>query len=342
MPQEHRVRETTKGDATGRVLTVTVRPPLSKEKAPLSYYGPDETLPTGYSRLSAAILEALNLRRVSADMRPDITLAAPCLVAHERLRFTMWEPSRLPKRVVGYQAAQSLIVPCRHNVDVFRSSGYDRPISVVPLWGDAKRSPMPTSGPFRFICVAKENGVPQRKGIPQLIDCFKKAFPRNRDVRLTLKRSPECSRIDESDPRIEILDVDLTKPEYETLISKHHCGVFLSGLEGWNFPACELMAAGRPSIIIPYGGPADFTTPQTSWHLPFSLVEAPSGHPYYSTGHGALADNDAVISSMKEAFENWSMLKTKAEYSASVADMYTKEHFALRLRSAVLDLLGRL
>jgi glycosyltransferase involved in cell wall biosynthesis len=323
------------------VVTVNVRPPLREDQKPLSFYCSVNNVATGYGRLCAAFLEAMELSRVGLNMRPDIVLDIPGSTAFEKVRFTMWEASQLPGDYNGFMRSRALIVPCSHNVGVFRDAGYKNPIHVVPLWGEARFSPLPESGPFRFICVARENGVPQRKGMPQLVRCFKKAFQGVSDVRLTLKRSPTCSQFDPEDKRIDVLTSDMSKDEYESLLSSHHCGVFLSGLEGWNLPACELMAAGRPSILIPYGGPADFTTKSTSWHLDYGMVRVPDVHPYRGVGFGAMATDDSVIESMRDAVNNWSSLMSKANASANASLMYTKDLFKERLRASVFAAIGR-
>lgn len=341
MPQEHNVREAAEGNGSGRVLTVTVRPRLSDVKIPLSFYCSTENAATGYGRISLAFNEAMGLRWVALGMRPDIVLDIPGSVAFEKVRFTMWEASELPPEVTGFMHAKALIVPCRHNVRVFRNAGYKGNIHVVPLWGEAAASSLPSSGPFRFICVARENGVPQRKGMPQLVECFKRAFYGNKDVRLTLKRSPTCSRFDPNDERITVITEDISKRDYESMISSHHCGIFLSGLEGWNLPACELMASGRPSIIIPYGGPADFTTEETSWHLEYSMVRAPSCYPYNGAGFGAKAHDDSVIAAMREAVSDWPLLQKKSAACIEASKQYTKALFIKRLRGAITESLGR-
>lgn len=341
MPQETNLRKDSKGHAARRVVTVNVRPPLRESQKPLSFYCSTNNTATGYGRMCSAFLEAMELNRVGLHMRPDIVLDIPGSTAFEKIRFTMWEASSLPKSCYGFMHGMSLIVPSRHNVDVFRDAGYKNPIHVIPLWGDSVFRPMPTSGPFKFICVGKENGVPKRKGMDQLVSCFKRAFQGVEDVRLTLKRSPDCSRFDPADERISVVTSDLSKAEYELMLSQHHCGVFLSGLEGWNFPACELMATGRPSIVIPYGGPADFTTRMTSWHLEYGMTRAPEDHPYYGVGFGAVAANDSVIESMRDAFSNWSRLLEKGNLSLAASAMFTKQAFQSRLRSVIQAQLGR-
>lgn len=249
------------------------------------------------------------------------------------IRFTMWESTVLPADRMGWRNARVLIVPCAHNYALFRQ--YTRkPIHVCPLWADASFEHLPPARPFRFLCVARDNQVRQRKGIDELIKWFTEAFPAEDDVSLTIKQSPHCYKRWTYDKRITIIYEDYNRAEYLALLRQHHCGIFLSGAEAWNLPACELMAAGRPSILVPFGGPADFTTPDTSWYLPYKLVTA-SANIYQSVGKIARPDKTGTIKAMREAYEDQILLAQKAIASAQRAADYTESRFAARLRSIV-------
>lgn len=328
------------------MLTVNVRPPLNNRTMPfarpLRFYTPAANEATGYGRLADACLNALNMIHVSINDHPDFIVASPYQPGSPSIMFTMWEPDILPQSAFAFMDAKALIVPCSMNLKVFRNRGYRKQIHLVHLWGEADWSPMPEDSIFKFICVGRDNGVKSRKGISDLIECFSLAFPSEKDVQLTIKSNPECFRREVKDPRIEIIYEDVPKEVYEQMLSKHHCGVFLSGLEGWNFPACELMAAGRPSIIVAWGGPADFTTPETSWHLDYTMVPAPLDHPYEGVGRGAKPTKDSVIAAMREAYSNRSLLQSKAEASYRASLGLTKKGFQERLRVVAMDVFGNL
>jgi glycosyltransferase involved in cell wall biosynthesis len=326
------------------MLTVNVRPPLASHARlsgrPLRFYTQATDPATGYGRLAEACMQALNMVHVSPLDYPDFILSDPTAVAISPIRFTMWEPTQLPPSATGFMSARALIVPCKMNVRVFRSSGYRGMIHAVPLWGEAAWAQMPADDVFKFICIGRDNAVRSRKGIDDLIEWFRLAFPTEKDVRLTIKSSPHCPHREPSDKRITVIRDDFTRPKYEEMLAAHHCGIFLSGLEGWNFPACELMAAGRPSIIVPWGGPADFTTPETSWYLPYTMVQAPENHPYYGVGQGAKPTKEGVIEALREAYLNRSLLKEKAVRSYEMSFKFTKAKFMERLRVVALDILS--
>jgi glycosyltransferase involved in cell wall biosynthesis len=326
------------------MLTVNVRPPLNNRSLlfgrPLRFYSCTANEATGYGRLGVACMEALNMVRVSAIDYPDFVLTNPMWPQESPIRFTMWEPDALPDSAMGFKNAASLIVPCSMNVKLFRNSGYRGPIHLINLWGEAPWSPLPNDSILKFISVGRDNGINSRKGFGELMEWFTLAFPTESDVRLTIKSNPECDRREVKDDRIEILYEDYSKERYEQMLSEHHCGVFLSGLEGWNFPAAELMAAGRPNIIIPWGGPADFTSKEDSWHLDYTLVQAPKEHPYFGVGRGAKPIKDSVIAAMREAYRNRDLLRKKASASYQTSLRFTKQKFKERLRVVALDVLS--
>lgn len=250
-----------------------------------------------------------------------------------KIRFTMWESTELPASHMAWKRARMLIVPSAQSKEIFRQ--YSKmPIEICPLFADARYQHLPPVRPFRFICVARDNGVPLRKGIDSLLKWFTEAFPTQPDVSLTVKQSKHCKIRYTFDKRINIIYEDYDRAAYHKMLADHHCGIFLSGAEGWNLPATELMATGRPSIIIPWGGPADFTTRETSWHLPYKLVKAPY-EVYREAGKVAFPDKHGTIRAMREAYEDQLLLAQKALASALRAADYTEARFAARLRAIV-------
>lgn len=246
----------------------------------------------------------------------------------------MWESTALPPTThFAWKQAKVLIVPSKFCQKLFRSVTR-KPVEVCELYGAATYTHLPVTKPFRFLCVARDNGTPSRKGIDQLIQWFTEAFPTQSDVSLTIKQSAHCKKRYTYDRRIHIIYEDFEAQKYNGLLAAHHCGIFLSGAEAWNFPLCELMATGRPSICIPFGGPADFTSRSTSWHIPYKLVTAPR-EVYQSVGQVAFPDKRGTIQAMREAYSDQILLAEKAAASARMSQEYTETRFAARLRHIV-------
>lgn len=298
----------------------------------MKIYSPEINDSTGYGRVAAAARRALNATRANGD-RADIAVCNPSECASGRFRMTAWETDALPPSYRGWQAADVIIVHCEHNRKLFRKYT-DKPIEVLPEFMDTTFEHLPPARPFRFICVARDNGVNDRKGIDLLISWFTQAFPCELDVTLTIKMSPHCKRRASYDRRISFIYEDISRPAYMKLLAKHHCGVFLSGMEAWNLPLCELMGMGRPSICIPVGGPADFTTPQTSWHINYSMVAAPQAV-YLGVGKVAQPHKLSTIKAMRSAYEDQFLVAEKGLCGAKAALEYTEERFAIRLRNII-------
>jgi glycosyltransferase involved in cell wall biosynthesis len=325
------------------MLNITVRPPLRRVSATsrrLLVHCSTYDVAHGYGRLASDIVEALNAVPTPGG-NLDLVIAPPIGDTLSTARFTMWEPTLIPssgKAVL--QSTPHVIVPCKYNFGVFRNSGYNGSIHNVPLYGDAPWSPLSVDGKLRFLCVARDNGVRYRKGVDQLIECFKLAFPTEKDVSITIKQSENCFLRRPNDDRFEMVYASISKSDYEELLAAHHCGVFLSGLEGWNFPACEIMAAGRPSIIVPFGGPTEFVTESTSWLLDYKMVSAPEEHPYYGVGMCAKPTNESVVEALRSVYRNRDLLAKKAAASTDAAARFTKEKFGERLRVVCRGIFG--
>lgn len=244
--------------------------------------------------------------------------------------FTMWDADDLPTELRNFKRFSALIVPSEHNRKLFKRY-FRGPVELCPLFCDTSFRHLPPARPFNFICVARDDNMNNRKDTDRLPALFTKAFPTQPDVSLTIKMSPYCKRRWTYDKRVNLLYSEQTKAEYDAMLAAHHCGIFLSGAEAWNLPACELAAMGRPSILIPLNGPAMFTNPTTSWHLPYSLVQSPKAV-YKAVGKIGRASDAGIIQAMQEAYSDQLLLAEKAIASARASHEFTEARFAQRMR----------
>jgi len=284
-----------------------------------------------FHKLAVSCANALNLTIRPASS--SFLNVGPPNSPGKGILFTMWDSDDLPAELRNFKRFSSLIVPSEHNAKLFRKY-FRGPIDICPLFADTTYLHLPPTRPFGFITVARDDNTNNRKDTDRLPELFTKAFPTQPDVFLTVKMSPSCKKRWTYDKRITLSYEDLTKSEYDAMLSRHHCGIFLSGAEAWNLPACELAAMGRPSILIPLNGPAMFTTPETSWHLPYKLVKAPRAV-YRSTGKVGRASDAGIIQAMQEAYSDQLLLAEKAVASARMSHEYTEARFAQRLRDIV-------
>jgi glycosyltransferase involved in cell wall biosynthesis len=79
------------------------------------------------------------------------------------------------------------------------------------------------------------------------------------------------------DPRIVILDRDLSRPELYALISQCDCFVSPHRSEGFGRGPAEAMLLGVPVIATNYSGNTDFTTPETALVIDYDLVPVADG-----------------------------------------------------------------
>lgn len=293
--------------------------------------GCDTSHDGGYGRVYNLCKAALNATEVHG--KPFLLVDSPFSMRHSIVRLTMWDTTAVPPEYDFWGCARAFIVPNKANAIMFRK--YTRkPIHVLPLFADTSYTSIPQSGPFRFLCVARSRGMTECKGIAQLIRCFTKAFGDDPNVELIIKQSHNCREYYTIDRRITFNRETLSRADYHKLIHSAHCGVFLSGYEGWNLPLCELMAAGRPSIAIKFLGPADFFDDKVGYELPFKLERAPKDG-YLGAGFGAKAQDAGVVSALREAYSDKLTLAEKGIAGARRAMDYTETRFAARLQNIV-------
>lgn len=299
----------------------------------MNIYAPDSSSASGYGRQASACAKALGSRLSSSRTNCDFAICDPSDPVVSRFRFTMWEATELPQSCMAWKQSDIIITPCVESKKTFRRYT-KKPIEVCNLYADGNYEHLPAARPFKFICIARDNGVPSRKGIDELITWFSEAFPTQSDVQLTIKQSEHCKRRYTFDKRVVFIHEDYERTAYHNLLASHHCGIFLSGAESWNLPACELMSVGRPSILVPFGGPADFTSKNTSWQLSYKMVKTPK-EAYKCVGKIAYPDKCGTIRAMQEAYSDQLLLAEKALASAKASHEFTEARFAQRLRSIV-------
>lgn len=236
-----------------------------------------------------------------------------CVVGH-----TVWETDRLPAHWPALiNQLDAVIVPTDWNRQVFRDSGVDVPIWVVPhLPRPARRAATedrarllnrlpPLKGRRLFYTVATWL---ERKSIGPTIAAFAEAFSHDDAVAFILKTTPhDLERVrhdpghkDESvpvlpqfeamigravlrhgrlPPPICLLTDDLPDGEIQALHEMGDCYVSLCRAEGWGLGAFEAASAGRPVIITGWGGPTAFLRPEAAYFVDWSPAPVQPGAP---------------------------------------------------------------
>jgi glycosyltransferase involved in cell wall biosynthesis len=134
----------------------------------------------------------------------------------------------------------------------------------------------------------------RRKNPLAAVEAFRRAFPRrSAPVFLLLKtigehwKSQERAVLDEAiggDPRIAIINRELTRPRATALLALTDCFLSLHRSEGFGRGPAEAMLLGKPVIATDYSGTRDFITPETALPIDYELV--PVGADGYPGGAG--------------------------------------------------------
>lgn len=209
--------------------------------------------------------------------------------------FTMYEMDSIPDSWIPIiQKADMLIVPCRHNVAIFRKH-YDGPIEVCQEGIDPdvfklvdRKMPGPKEM-FNFLWVGATN---PRKGY-ELVQMAWDLWIRNQPAEV-VDRTQLILKTTRSDSEGKIDRVRITPPgmkglpiksnvymdsrrisleELVELYTGSHAFLLPSFGEGWGLTLCEAQATGLPCVYTPWSGPQDFMKPKFGYPAQYKMVE---------------------------------------------------------------------
>jgi len=317
-------------------------------------------------------LEALRDRPV----RPDVTvvhavpeLARPCrhVIDSPFLIHTVWETTQLQSSwPTLLDEADGVIVPTRWNEEIFRRSGVEAPIAVVPhvAWSD--EDPVDTSWlPERpsFVAYTVAEWQP-RKAPWRAVEAYSRAFAPDDDVLLVVKTGSHIwnmTRVPMSSPRAEhtsfalarllgrlgrvppILLVDRMLP-FEQFGGLHRwadCWLSLPHAEGWDLGAFDAATVGNRVVTTGWGAPAEYLDHAAAWLVPVEESPVTPGPGNEIPGRWAEPDMDAAVVALREAFdpggERLGRVDTEA---ARLRRTYGPESVAVAFAAAVDSLLS--
>ena len=225
--------------------------------------------------LRAAGVELTEDPSAPSDIAVTITppnLFAPVL-GKRNILFTMAETDSVPQRFAEtLRGADVLVVPCRHNVEVFRAV-YAGRIEICPEGIDAELFPFhqrkaPAAGePFRFLWCGSPD---PRKGAGLLMYAWQQWAQRGRkppDVQLYLKTTGVPVGIEDRGGGVIVDGRNLPGPELAQLYRDAHAFILPSTGEGWGRGLSDALASGLPSIWTHYSGPCDYADESTGFPL---------------------------------------------------------------------------
>jgi glycosyltransferase involved in cell wall biosynthesis len=144
---------------------------------------------------------------------------------------------------------------------------------------------------FVFLVIFDALSVFRRKNPEGAIQAFKAAFGNSDRIQLVVKvnngqrRPAEMNelRAQAAGLPVSIIDSCLSRREMTALINASDCVVSLHRSEGFGLVLAEAMAAGKPVIATAYSGNLDFTRPDNSFLVSYTLVRVGQGaEPYDS------------------------------------------------------------
>lgn len=141
--------------------------------------------------------------------------------------------------------------------------------------------PAEPPSPLRFLTVFDGFSSVHRKNPLAAIRAFRLAFPKNDDVRLTVKfmnvdrhssAAFDLAKEIGGDERIDLIGRTMLKAELIELVRRHHCFVSLHRAEGFGRNIAEAMLMGRPVVCSEFSGNLDFCTHSNSYLVEGELI----------------------------------------------------------------------
>ena len=319
----------------------------------MSWFTPPGVSHTGYGVAALAYIRALQRKKIKVSYASEVPYVSVNWIQPEWYRqnpnqyivgFTPWESTEIPDQWPHYMnQCQEIWTSSTFCADVFKASGIEPPISVVPcgidpdVWSIVDRE-VPRK--FRFLHVGGEAG---RKNVQLVIDAFIDLFEGNLDVELVLKshgsslgrwtdRAGNWGGNISNHPQVTSI-TETFEDEYDLVKLYHdaHCMVYPSSGEGFALIPFQAMATGMPTIVTNLTSMADFA----EMAMPLKATWGP-GHGIH-LGDMAVPDEDHLRELMKSAYENYGEHKKKAMQSARIIHCtMTWDHYA----DQIINILG--
>jgi glycosyltransferase involved in cell wall biosynthesis len=255
---------------------------------------------------------------------------------------SMWECSSLAAGAADrINEAELVIVPSEWCVRVFRDSGVDRPIHIVPLGVSADEG-YRSEGPYEgsqtiFGTVLKMAHGPNRKGLWKGVKAFLRAFPNEPDVELRIKCLPDCLPLLGGlprDPRIKVYSKPLFAPEMADWIRACTAGFLPTSGEGFGLPGLQFMAVGRPVVMPEATGQATYFDERFGFAVPWRWAAA--GDYFIGTGgEWCEPTEDGLVAGLRWVYEHPDEARAKGEAGAERALEFSWENSGRLLLAAL-------
>ena len=305
----------------------------------------------GADQLSLAAKLQTELDQPMPRPHHSLVIGKPYLGENWHLRntckwlYTMSESTRVSEEWVEQinRLFDGVIVPAPALVDIYKTSGVERPVQYVPMGITPPESPVhrnPAShSPFVFLTYSLGE---MRKGAELAIQTFRKLFNGDPRYQLWIKTPADgipgwLGAVANACSQIKLVSARLTEQEWFELLASVDCFVFPSRGEGFGLPPREATLVGTPTIATSWLGLHDVAC----WGLPIRVkemrpaaFEGEANHPTLSMW--AEPDIDDLARQMVHAVVDHDEFRR----TAAAGQRYLRQFTWQRTALAILEVIG--
>jgi len=266
-----------------------------------------------------------------------------------KILYAVIERSIIPQEVVlkMNQHFDAIAVPDEWMIDIFKQSGVNLPIFVLPLVLDPNLQSLlalPLKDNHHKPFVFGMTGVfTPRKNHVLMLRAFAEEFGNNPDFKLKLhgccgKGTPELLEIKKKYKltNVEISKAMYSRQEYEDFIRSLDCYAFVSKGEGFSISPREAMAAGVPCILSDNTAHKIICKSGLVYPVPSNIIEPSFYEPMQQyVGTEFNCDINDVRKAMREVYQNYKDYLVLAPQGREWVKQYLSKNLAPRYLNLV-------
>lgn len=309
----------------------------------------------GYGMSSRHIMNALkdlkvDISTVNQDQKIGFLYHNPYSIMRMnnpiKVIYTMFESDKIPADWKEYlDCADRVIVPSKWCANVFASSGVKA--DVVPLgYNDEvftyreREDKRETRKDFIFL---HYNAYNIRKGFPEVLKAFCKAFEKDEPVKMIFKTTVKMLPfpLPKSEyPNIEVMQGEYPEDQLAALCSMADCFVYPSRGEGFGITPLEAMATGASAIVPNAHGISEYFDDRYMYEVKVKET-CPALYSKYKgqdVGKMVVCDVDHLAAQMRWVYEHQEEARQKGQEASEYVKKYTYKNTAQKLKTIIEEL----